>query len=52
MASENIVILSDADFEEKVLKSEQPILVDFIRRRHRGPLPSSSIAGASAASTR
>jgi thioredoxin 1 len=29
MASENIVILSDADFEEKVLKSDKPVLVDF-----------------------
>jgi len=29
MASENIVILSDADFEEKVLKSKVPVLVDF-----------------------
>ncbi|OGH01236.1 MAG: thioredoxin [Candidatus Lambdaproteobacteria bacterium RIFOXYD1_FULL_56_27] len=29
MASENILILSDADFEEKVLKSEKPVLVDF-----------------------
>ena len=29
MASENILILSDADFEAKVLKSETPVLVDF-----------------------
>lgn len=29
MASENVVILSDADFEEKVIKSELPVLVDF-----------------------
>lgn len=29
MASENVVILSDADFEEKVFKSELPVLVDF-----------------------
>lgn len=29
MASENVVILSDAEFEEKVLKSELPVLVDF-----------------------
>ncbi len=29
MASENIVYVTDADFEEKVLKSEQPVLVDF-----------------------
>lgn len=29
MASENIVILSDADFDQKVLKSSQPVLVDF-----------------------
>lgn len=29
MASENIVILSDADFEEKVLKNDLPVLVDF-----------------------
>lgn len=29
MASENIVVLNDADFDEKVLNSEQPVLVDF-----------------------
>ncbi|MDX2469952.1 MAG: thioredoxin domain-containing protein, partial [SAR324 cluster bacterium] len=29
MASEKIVVLSDADFEEKVLKSSTPVLVDF-----------------------
>jgi len=29
MANENIVYLTDAEFEEKVLKSEQPVLVDF-----------------------
>ncbi|MDH5561746.1 MAG: thioredoxin [Deltaproteobacteria bacterium] len=29
MSSENVVILSDADFEEKVLKSGAPVLVDF-----------------------
>ena len=29
MASENIVILSDKDFDEKVIKSSKPILVDF-----------------------
>ncbi|MBU2648051.1 thioredoxin [bacterium] len=29
MASENLVIVSDSDFEEKVLKSDQPVLVDF-----------------------
>jgi thioredoxin 1 len=29
MASENIVMLSDGDFDEKVLKSEKPVLVDF-----------------------
>ena len=29
MASENLVILSDADFQEKVLKSDKPVLVDF-----------------------
>jgi len=29
MASDNIVILSDSDFEEKVLQSDQPVLVDF-----------------------
>lgn len=29
MASENILILSDDEFEEKVLKSETPVLVDF-----------------------
>ncbi len=29
MASPNLVMLSDADFEEKVLKSDNPVLVDF-----------------------
>ncbi|MCP4751795.1 MAG: thioredoxin, partial [Proteobacteria bacterium] len=29
MASKNIVVLSDNEFEEKVLKSDQPVLVDF-----------------------
>jgi len=29
MASENIVMLSDQDFDEKVLKSNKPVLVDF-----------------------
>ncbi|MBU2511782.1 thioredoxin TrxA [bacterium] len=29
MASDNIIYLSDADFEEKVIKSDQPVLVDF-----------------------
>jgi thioredoxin 1 len=29
MASDNIVILSDADFEEKVLKNSLPVIVDF-----------------------
>ena len=29
MASENIVMLSDTDFDEKVLKSDKPVLVDF-----------------------
>lgn len=29
MASPKIVILTDADFEENVLKSTQPVLVDF-----------------------
>ncbi len=29
MANENIVILSDADFEDQVLKNDQPVLVDF-----------------------
>jgi len=29
MSSENIVYLSDAEFDEKVLKNEQPVLVDF-----------------------
>jgi len=29
MASDNVLILSDSDFEEKVLKSELPVLVDF-----------------------
>jgi thioredoxin 1 len=29
MSNENIIYVSDADFDEKVLKSEQPVLVDF-----------------------
>jgi thioredoxin 1 len=29
VASDNIMIISDADFEEKVLKSELPTIVDF-----------------------
>ncbi len=29
MASENILILTDAEFEEKVLQNELPVLVDF-----------------------
>ena len=29
MASDNMVILTDAVFEEKVLKSDKPVLVDF-----------------------
>lgn len=29
MAGENIIHLSDADFDEKVLKSDVPVLVDF-----------------------
>lgn len=29
MASENIVILSDSDFNEKVLQNSKPVLVDF-----------------------
>ena len=29
MTSENILILSDAEFEAKVLQSELPVLVDF-----------------------
>jgi len=29
MASENVLYISDAEFEEKVLKSEQAVLVDF-----------------------
>jgi len=29
MASENILILSDSDFEEKVLRNDKPVLVDF-----------------------
>ena len=29
MASENIVMLSDNDFDEKVIKSGKPVLVDF-----------------------
>jgi len=29
MASENIVMLTDSDFEDKVLKSNKPVLVDF-----------------------
>ncbi|MBU2511022.1 thioredoxin [bacterium] len=29
MASENVIYLSDSDFDEKVLKSDKPVLVDF-----------------------
>ena len=29
MAGENIIHVTDADFEEKVLKSDKPVLVDF-----------------------
>ncbi len=29
MTSENVIQVTDADFEEKVLKSDQPVLVDF-----------------------
>lgn len=29
MASENVIELTDANFEEQVLKSEAPVLVDF-----------------------
>ena len=29
MASANIVMISDRDFDEKVLKSDKPVLVDF-----------------------
>lgn len=29
MASDNVVHISDAEFEEKVLKSSNPVLVDF-----------------------
>ena len=29
MASENIVMLTDGDFDEKVLNSDKPVLVDF-----------------------
>ncbi|NQU64410.1 MAG: thioredoxin [SAR324 cluster bacterium] len=29
MSDKNLVIVSDADFEDKVLKNEQPVLVDF-----------------------
>jgi thioredoxin len=29
MSGENLVMLSDADFEEKVINSDQPVLVDF-----------------------
>ncbi len=29
MANKNITMTSDADFDEKVLKSEKPVLVDF-----------------------
>lgn len=29
MGSENVMYVTDAEFEEKVLKSEQPVLVDF-----------------------
>lgn len=29
MASKHILMVSDSDFEEKVLKSDKPVLVDF-----------------------
>lgn len=29
MASENIVVLSDSDFNNKVINSDKPVLVDF-----------------------
>jgi len=29
MSGENLVMVSDADFEEQVINSEQPVLVDF-----------------------
>lgn len=29
MSGENLMMVSDADFEDKVLKSEHPVLVDF-----------------------
>jgi len=29
MAGKNVVFLSDADFNERVLKSDKPVLVDF-----------------------
>jgi len=29
MASENVVMLTDADFDEQVLRSDLPVLVDF-----------------------
>jgi thioredoxin 1 len=29
MASENVLHINDADFEEKVIKSDRPVLVDF-----------------------
>ncbi|MBU3917950.1 thioredoxin [bacterium] len=29
MASKNVLMLTDSDFDEKVLKSDKPILVDF-----------------------
>lgn len=29
MATENILMLTDTDFDEKVLKSDKPVLVDF-----------------------
>ncbi len=29
MASDNIIYISDADFEENVIKSDLPVLVDF-----------------------
>src|ERR1700722_17706274 len=29
MASENVVEITDANFEDQVLKSDQPVLVDF-----------------------
>mgnify|MGYP003574301010 CR=1 FL=1 len=29
MSNENIVMLSDTDFDNQVLKSDEPVLVDF-----------------------